>query len=216
MLRFIGDVIPRFYGPFASDMIRKAIVEFISASVLETEYAGRITLSPTAPDFPYYFRQKTGLPEAYAFFAFPEALFPESVFMPVYLPVIPDLMRYVSLANDLLSYYKESVVGRERFNYTLNHARTNNLTPLALLRETVSSLNACVANVRAALANRDSADCTDLQDAATKLFSGYAVYHYSSARYRLSELGIPELEAARVSTDVPFDVFAYIDDGVHV
>ncbi|KAL4747979.1 isoprenoid synthase domain-containing protein [Aspergillus terricola var. indicus] len=213
MLRFIGDVIPRFYGPFASDMIRKAIVEFISACALETEYAGRIILAPTAPDFPYYLRQKTGMAEAYAFSAFPEALFPESVFMPVYLPVIPDLVRYINLANDLLSYYKESIVGRERFNYTVNHARTNNLTPVESLRETVSSLNACVANIRAALA---SPDAKGLQDAATKLFSGYAVYHYSSARYRLSELGIPELEAAKVGTDVPFDVSAYFDGNVRV
>lgn len=213
MLRFIADVIPRFYGPFASDVIRKTIVEFTSVCVLETEYAGRITLAPTAPDFPYYLRLKTGMAEAYALFAFPESLFPESVFMPVYLPVIPGLVRYINLANDLLSYYKESVVGGEIFNYTVNYARTNDLTPVESLRETVSSLNACVANIRATLAGPDSTGSTDLHGAVTKLFSGYAVYHYSSARYRLSELGIPELEAAKVSTDVPFDVLAYIDGG---
>ncbi|KAL4757281.1 isoprenoid synthase domain-containing protein [Aspergillus foveolatus] len=213
MLRFIADVIPRFYGPFASDIIRKAIVEFTSACVLETEYAGRIALAPTAPDFPYYLRQKTGMAEAYAFFAFPESLFPESVFMPVYLPVIPGLVRYINLANDLLSYYKESVVGGERFNYTVNYARTNDLTPVESLRETVSSLNACVANTRTTLADLDSMGSTDLHGAVTKFFSGYAVYHYSSARYQLSELEIPELEAAKVSTDVPFDVLAYIDGG---
>ncbi|KAL4812181.1 isoprenoid synthase domain-containing protein [Aspergillus spinulosporus] len=213
MLRFVADVIPQFYGAFASDMIRKAFIEFISACVLETECAGRIAPVPTAPDFPYYLRQKTGLAEAYAFFAFPESLFPESVCMPVYLPVIPGLVHYINLANDLLSYYKECVVGRERFNYTVNHARTNNLTPVESLREMVASLNACMANIRAALADPDSRDSTDLQDAVTKLFSGYAVYHYSSSRYRLSELEIPELEAAKVSTDVPFDVLAYIDRG---
>ncbi|KAL4995224.1 terpenoid synthase [Aspergillus recurvatus] len=210
MLRFIGDVIPRFYGPFASDTIRKATIEFISACVLEAEYAGRIAVAPTAPDFPYYLRQKTGMAEVYAFFAFPTALFPESVFLPIHLPIIPDLVRYFNLANDLLSFYKESVVGGERFNYILNHARTNKLTPVESLRQTVSSLTRCVANVRATLAHPDA---RELQDAVTKVFYGYVVFHYSSARYRLSELDIPELETAKVSTDVPFDVWVYINRG---
>ncbi|EAA64685.1 predicted protein [Aspergillus nidulans FGSC A4] len=204
MLRFIADVIPRFYGPFASDMIRKAIIEFISAGLVlfnlyikffETEYAGRITLALMAPGFPYFLRRKTGMAESYAFFAFPESLFPKSMFIPVYLPVIPGLVRYNNFANDLLSYCKESILGGERFNYTVSYARTNDHTPMESLRETASSLNACVANTRATLADVGS---KDLHGAVTKLFSGYAVYHYSAARYRLSELEIPELEAAKL------------------
>ncbi|KAL4901234.1 isoprenoid synthase domain-containing protein [Aspergillus multicolor] len=210
MLRFIADVIPRFYGPFASDIIRKAIIEFISACVIENEYTGKIVLATTAPDFPYYLRHKTGMAEAYAFFAFPEALFPESIFLPVYLPIMPDLVKYFNLANDLLSFYKESVVSSETFNYISNHARTNKLRLVESLRETVLSLTRCVANAKATLAHPDH---KGLQDAVTKVFNGYFIYHCSSARYRLSELGIPELEAARVSTDVPYDIAAYIKEG---
>ncbi|KAL4794818.1 terpenoid synthase [Aspergillus venezuelensis] len=208
MLRFIADDIPQHYGPFASDMIRKSIIEFISACVIENNYTGKIKMAKTAPDFPYFLRHKTGMAEAYAFFAFPETLFPEGALLPVYFPVIPDLVKYFNLANDLLSFYKESVVGRETFNYISNHASTNKLRPADSLRETVSSLTRCVSNTKETLASPENGK---LRDAVTKVFNGYVIYHSSSARYRLAELGIPDFDTARVSIDGPADVGVFIN-----
>ncbi|KAL4962488.1 terpenoid synthase [Aspergillus stella-maris] len=208
MLRFIADVIPQHYGPFASDMIRKSIIEFISACVIENNYTGKIKLAKTAPDFPYFLRHKTGMAEAYAFFTFPEELFPENTFLPVYFPVIPDLVKYLNLANDLLSFYKESIVGRETFNYISNHANTHKLRPADSLRDTVLSLTICVSNTKETLASPENGG---LRDAVTKVFNGYVIYHSSSARYRLAELAIPDLDTARVSTEGPADVGVYIN-----
>ncbi|KAI9374455.1 terpenoid synthase [Aspergillus egyptiacus] len=183
MLRFIAEEIPKFYGPFAGDMIRKSIIEFTCACVVENEYHGEVVPARTAPDFPYYFRHKTGMAEAYAFFAFPETLAPEKTAMPVYLPVIPDLVRYFNPANDLLSFYKESVVGEERFNYIYNHAQYNGIGPLESLRSTATDVTRCIHNAKTTFSGTPT-----LSDAVTQVFHGYIVYHWSSSRYRLSEL----------------------------
>ncbi|KAL4937722.1 hypothetical protein BDV06DRAFT_226692 [Aspergillus oleicola] len=82
------------YGLFASDVIRKSMIEFCSICVVENEYEGKIIPATTAPDFPYYLQHKTGIAEAYSLFAFPKPLYPEETFMLVYLTIIPDLKRY--------------------------------------------------------------------------------------------------------------------------
>ncbi|KAL4913993.1 isoprenoid synthase domain-containing protein [Aspergillus aurantiobrunneus] len=195
LLQFIGEVVPRFYGAFASDMIRKAIIEFISACVVENEYLDKAVPQGTAPEFPDYIRHQTGMAEAYTFFVFPEILFAESTFMSLYLPVIPGLVQYFNLANHLLSFYKESVVGKEGSNYIWNHARANGLSPIESLRETASTLGQCAAKTKATLANKG------LQNAVGNVINGYVIYHCNSSRYRLYELAIPDLEAARVPSD---------------
>ncbi|KAL5042033.1 hypothetical protein BDW71DRAFT_211565 [Aspergillus fruticulosus] len=117
MLRFIGDIVPRFYGPFASDMIRKAMIEFISACAIENRVRGQDYPRIDCAGLPVLLETQDRHGRSMRVLCFPRGLFPESVFLPAYLPIIPDLVRYVNLANDLLSFYKESVVGRERFNY---------------------------------------------------------------------------------------------------
>ncbi|KAB8204801.1 isoprenoid synthase domain-containing protein [Aspergillus parasiticus] len=201
MLRFIGEEIPKFYGSFASDMIRKSIIEFACSCVVENEHHGKIIASRTTPDVPYYFRQKTGLSEAYAFFSFPETLFPEKAVLPVYLPVISDIERYINLANDLLSFYKECVVGEEQFNYFHSHAKSNRITPVESLRSAATDLTRCIHDVKAALSAYPAFSAS-----VTQVFHGYVVYHCSSSWYRLSELNLRNIRADRVGNGVLLNV----------
>lgn len=49
----------------------------------------------------------------------PEALFPEKLYLDYYLQIAPDLLEFTVIVNDLLSFYKESIVSTERNNYVL-------------------------------------------------------------------------------------------------
>ncbi|KAM4066548.1 trichodiene synthase (TRI5) domain-containing protein [Hirsutella rhossiliensis] len=93
MAHFTGTLY-EIYGPFICDMIAKSTAEFISVCAFEQEYEGKLALTPSTPDFPYYLRLKTGIGEVYSFFAFPQILYPEDSFLHIYLPVIPDLIRH--------------------------------------------------------------------------------------------------------------------------
>ncbi|KAI1452570.1 putative trichodiene synthase [Annulohypoxylon moriforme] len=180
------------YGPFISDMMMKATLEFISVCAFEQEYNEIFSDSSSTPEFPYYLRLKTGLAEVYAFFAFPECMYPEEVFLRMYLPTVPYIVRYLNLGNDFLSFYKESIVSDERLNYVHNYSRANDLTPIQVLQDTCSSLANCVRIVRKALA-ADPQLCNHFE----QFFHGYVAYHFGAGRYKLSELGIPEIDQVR-------------------
>ncbi|XDG03119.1 hypothetical protein ABKA04_002734 [Annulohypoxylon sp. FPYF3050] len=186
------------YGPFISDMITKATVEFVSVCAFEQEYEGIFAASSSTPDFPYYLRLKTGIGEAYSFFAFPECMYPEDVFLRTYLPAIPYIVRWFNLGNDFLSFYKESIVSDERLNYVHNSSRASSVTPIQALEDARSSLVDGVRTVREVLA----AD-PQMHNNLEQLFYGYVMYHFGAARYRLSELGIPEVDEVREQVCCP-------------
>ncbi|KAI1106469.1 putative trichodiene synthase [Jackrogersella minutella] len=186
------------YGPFISEMITKATMEFISVCIFEQEYEGIFAAASSTPEFPWYLRLKTGIGEAYAFFAFPEALYPEDTFLPTILPTIPYLLRFFDLGNDFFSFYKESVVSNDRLNYIHNCSRANSITPTRALEDASSSLSDCVRIVREALSVNPQ-----LRDNIEQLFHGYAMYHFGTERYRLSELSIPEIDDVREKIHFP-------------
>ncbi|KAI0900626.1 putative trichodiene synthase [Annulohypoxylon nitens] len=186
------------YGPFLSDMITKATVEFVSVCAFEQVYDGIFAAASSTPDFPYYLRFKTGLGEAYSFFAFPECMYPEDVFLRTYLPAAPYIVRYFNIGNDFLSFYKESIVSDERLNYVHNCSRASSVTPAQALQDACSSLIDSVRTVREVLA----ADPQMLNN-IDKLFYGYVMFHFGSARYKLSELGISEVDEVREQVCCP-------------
>jgi hypothetical protein len=110
---------------FAVDMVFKAQLEFLSANLVENEHGQQICPNESTPHFVRnYFRLKTGICEAYAFFVWPsETMAKASPHACTPLAVMPDLMTWIDDANDLMSFYKESVVGNEQDNAVHLHAR---------------------------------------------------------------------------------------------
>lgn len=182
----------RLYGPLASDMITKGTIDFVSACVVERTCEGRLQPSPTCPDFPDYFRLKSGVGEAYAFFAFPESQFPEHEYLPLFLPVVPDLAQIFNHGNDFLSFYKEYIVSDEQSNYISNYSQARNMTILQSLRAVMTSAVTSGRNVLDTLVGHPT-----MRNNMKHLISGYAMYHMGASRYRLDELDVAEIREAR-------------------
>lgn len=194
------DESPSYQGPFEVDMNIKSTIEHISGCILERDYDGKMILPRGAVNFPPYLRTKTGFAEPYAHFCFPEALYPESQFLHVYLPAIQDLCDYINYANDILSFYKESIVGSERLTYIPNIARTHGLNLTDALRKIISNVAEHVHNIRVILA-----DYPQLLKTTEEFIQGFTVWHLDQPRYRLGELTIRMPDGKRYQPTTSFD-----------
>lgn len=110
---------------FAVDMVFKAQLEFLSGNLVENECGDKLRPLKSTPHFlRNYLRLKTGICEPYALFIWPSDIMAqagEDCCTP--LAVMPDLMTWIDDTNDIMSFYKESVVGDERDNVVYLHAR---------------------------------------------------------------------------------------------
>lgn len=110
---------------FAVDMVFKAQLEFLSGNLVENECGDKLRPLKSTPHFlRNYLRLKTGICEPYALFIWPSDIMAqagEHCCTP--LAVMPDLMTWIDDTNDIMSFYKESVVGNERDNVVYLHAR---------------------------------------------------------------------------------------------
>lgn len=197
LVNFI-PVVRGLYGPFAFNMIMKSTIEYVSMCAVEQEHLGEIHLSPSSPELPTYIRTRVSAGELYTFFAFPEALLPERNFLHQYLPAVPSIIQYLNLANDFLSFYKESIVSTERSNYVYNHSQTFSI-PLGQCLEDIKSLIVgyfCKVHETLAV-------LPEIQSCIKNLFYGYVMFHCGASRYRLWELDIPQVNEVRKAIRYP-------------
>lgn len=190
---------PIHLGSFAADMNVKGAIEHVRGCMLERDYDGKTIPPRGATNFPRYLRTKTGFAETYALFCFPEALYPESKFLQAYLPAIQDLCDYTNYTNDILSFYKESIVGTERLTYVPNIAHTHGLGLADALRKTIADVADHVQNIRVILA-----DYPQLLKMAEEFIQGFIVWHLDQPRYRLGELTIRLADGKRYQTTTGF------------
>lgn len=187
LVEFMNEEACPLYGQFARDMIMKATMDFISGCYFEWEQNSKISFPRDAPNFPEYIRIKTGVAEVYSFFLFPSSMYPEDQYLKLFLPAIPGLVRYFNLANDIFSFYKESAVGDEQMNFVYNYASANGISPLQSVRILSATTVDTVRQVHATLSPDPK-----MQADIDAFSNGYALYHLSQSRYRLTELDIPE------------------------
>jgi hypothetical protein len=104
-----------YFGKYTCQMIHKCTMDFFGGTFLEF-YKDHIIPPREALHFPDYIRYKTGISEVYSHFLFNEWEFPESEYLAVYLPVIPEIRIFFDAGNDVVSFYKENIVGNDRFS----------------------------------------------------------------------------------------------------
>jgi Trichodiene synthase (TRI5) len=177
--------IGKFWGPVGRDSIMKASLEFVDACILEYAYHDRIKFSTSAPNFPNYLRKKSGIGEAFAFFLFPQAKYPEDSYLALYLPAIYYLDLFACYANDIFSFYKESMISDEPLTFISSYSQANNITTLEALQQVYAFTVESLQKIRQIV----SVD-PRLQEDVEQFLQGYAFFHITEARYRLSELGI--------------------------
>lgn len=91
-----------YFEPLVTNFIVLSSLQFVNATLLERrgEFLGLQHCSE-ASGWPDYIRDRSGVPEAFAYFIFPRAQCPD---IGAYMQGIPDMMIYINYANDVLSY----------------------------------------------------------------------------------------------------------------
>ncbi|RAL01218.1 terpenoid synthase [Aspergillus ibericus CBS 121593] len=150
-----------------------------------------LTVPKEAQRWPFYLRLKSGIAEAYAWMAFPPALYPENTHFRVYLLAVPELTYVFNAVNEIFSFHKECIVGTERSNFVSNVAIANSVSPLRALELLCDETIQAMRRVRSILSVKPG-----MKQDIEPLFHGYILYHLSQTRYRLAELHIPEAREA--------------------
>ena len=186
----------RHYDQFCSDKFTTSMINHFAASVIEFEMNEEFTATKTSPKFPGYFRAMSGLPEPFGYFVLcREAFSPEAVVL--YLQAASDLVDFINLANDLISFYKESIVSTERHNYVYQRAITQGISAHEVLRRIPAEIMETIVNIKSVF----SADLT-LSKYMDAFIHGYLWFHLSCPRYKISQLNIPTLNRPVFTNEV--------------
>ncbi|KAF8534738.1 Trichodiene synthase, partial [Trichophaea hybrida] len=184
----IATEIPNYYGPISSGCILKSTIDYCIGSIIECEYPDGISIPPSSSRFPQYLRRKTGTSESFVHFMFPDIIFPEKQFMGTYLPAIPDIIEIVDRVNDVMSFYKECVVGTEENNFIITSAKLRGCDPITILDKICQDLVKLSKDVKATL-DRAPGGNTELKEAFSVYVEGFIMWHITGKRYRLDEIG---------------------------
>lgn len=172
----------KYYDPIIANWITLSALSYINTSALEgrREYQ---TMSPgkEAINWPYYFREKEGIADAYAYLCFPEATYPD---ISCFLPAIPDMNIFINLTNDILSFYKEEKASEDK-NYIRKRATCENRESLQVLQSLVSESSEASGRSQAVLQNKHP-----YAEVWHAFRMGYTAMHIKTRRYRLSELDV--------------------------
>lgn len=174
---------PTYQGPFAAAMTIKSTIEFVRGCIVERDYDGKMKVPFGATSFPNYLRSKTGIAEPFAHFCFPEDLYPEQRYLHVYLPVLQDLCDFINHTNDILSFYKESLLGDESLTYVPNYALAHGYNLTETLVKICESVVQNVSNIRAVLASYPQ-----MLKTTEEFIHGYVAWHVNQTRYQLEDI----------------------------
>lgn len=173
------------YDCWDADMIFKAVLEFFSANLVEIERGAKLQPTDSTPSFTSYFRLKSGVAEPFAYFIFPLSRSNDPGNC-AHLPLIPDLMAFMDEVNDIMSFYKESMVGHERDNAIYMHANANNQSVTQALHDYRTSALELIGRIR----QFASQEGLGLKDQVDEFLNGYMAFHLVYPRYRLEELSL--------------------------
>ncbi|ROV87858.1 hypothetical protein VSDG_09545 [Cytospora chrysosperma] len=151
---------------------------FINCNVLE-ERAEFRNMMPTGGGrrWPHYFRDREGVPEAYSYFTFPKARYPE---ISMFLEAIPDMGRVLNLANDILS------AGVKK-NYIHQRANYEHRDVMAVLKSAAKECIEAAKRIEVVLDGREL-----YKQAWLSHLHGYLHMHRITGRYKLGEIGLAE------------------------
>ncbi|KUI59049.1 Trichodiene synthase [Cytospora mali] len=133
--------------------------------------------------WPRYFREKEGIAEAYAYFTFPKAKYPD---LSMFLEAIPDMSRVINMVNDILSFYKEEMAGVQK-NYIRQRAGYEDREVTAVLKSVAKECIEACKRIENVLEGREP-----YKKAWLSHLHGYLHMHRATARYKLHEIGLGE------------------------
>lgn len=188
-----------YFEPLVTNFIVLSSLQFVNATLLERrDEFHRLQHCREASGWPDYVRDKSGVPETYAYFIFPKDQCPD---IGAYMQGIPDMMTYINYANDVLSYvwtcpwqlprllthdrrhrfHKETLAG-ETDNYINTRAVCEQREPLAVLETVVAETIAANSRVVGLLRTRPDPVYARKWN---EFFNGYIFFHVTARRYKL-------------------------------
>lgn len=193
IVRYLRHILCTWRGPYVASTVIRATIDFVEASQLEA----RVHTQPRgAVSFPWYLRFKTGIAEPWALQTFPEDVFPEEKYLDLYLPAIPALCNFINQGNDIMSFYKEAIVGDEKHNYVCSVAVVQGISAEEALVMAIESVVSSVEEVRAVLA-----PYPELLEYANSFIGGFVGWHFNeNERYHLDELEITDAKGDLVQS----------------
>ncbi|KAF5653730.1 longiborneol synthase [Fusarium sp. NRRL 25303] len=172
----------KYWDPLIANFIVTASLNFLNSNALEArDEFHTIERTKAGRSLAWFLREKDGVGEAYAWFTFPKALCPD---ISLFLEVVPDLSIWIGLTNDVLSFYKEEMVG-ETHNYIHNRGWYEDKDPEFVFAEIVDEITTKTQQMRLVLEGREPY----LNLLNTHLL-GYIAFHKLNSRYRLWEVGL--------------------------
>ena len=166
----------------------------MSSTALEYETTGKFNHLQSSPCFPQYFRSMTGNPEAFVYLTVPRSVcsgYDER--MNLLIQAVPELIDFTNKANDLLSFYKESIASSERNGYVYHRAEASQVSVLKCLDDMVDEIHGNIQRVEGILRSDP-----DLLEVISTYIRGYIGFHIIEPRYKIHELEVPSsLEKAR-------------------
>lgn len=168
---------PDFYHLYAASAIVAGTIHFINCTLFDKQYEDMKLHSKALP-FVLYKRARNSLGEVYASCVWDKFNFPE---LSTHVQVMPETMIYLDYANDILSFYKEELVGEtNNFVHDRVHVTGKDVKGalLDILNETVNA----VARARLILQGEKERAIWE------RFLQGYVAFHFLSPRYKLAAL----------------------------
>ncbi|KAG5728716.1 Trichodiene synthase [Termitomyces sp. T112] len=170
------------WDSISANCIASSMMEYVNGCLLELQAIPKMKLSASAQSWPDFIRGKTGAAAAFSFMIFPKNT---SYDIADFIQVIPDIMIYINLGNDVLSFYKETLA-----NETDNYIHCRALVDGKSVDDTLSDIShdaiAAYSRVSTVLRSKSPSAYESWKTFA----NGYISWHLDAPRYRLKELEI--------------------------
>ncbi|KXH33806.1 longiborneol synthase [Colletotrichum simmondsii] len=167
-----------------ANMLQISVLKFLTSNLLE-RHSGfqHMPITRAGQKFPDFYRDMSGMDQAYAVFCYPKALYPD---VEAFLEAIPDMANFINISNDVLSFYKEELSGDTR-NYVHNRATCTGKPVLTVVAEVNRESIASARRVEKILKGRGI-----YEQSWNDSVRGYMAMHTTNPRYKLTDLGIGE------------------------
>ncbi|PYH37213.1 terpenoid synthase [Aspergillus neoniger CBS 115656] len=179
LYKTLHDIVSQ-YEWYAGDMIINSTMDFLSINIVEAERTGEFVVSPSTKLFPDFLRRKSGIGEAYAFFYFPKSDWK----LGDYFTLIPDIAGIIEQLNDVLSFYKESVLGNEPGTWIRQTSVCRGISEYEVFQERVDQCLGSIRRLRAACEGNPR-----LLKTVNEFINGYPLFHLNAGRYKLDQFG---------------------------
>ncbi|KIK56932.1 hypothetical protein GYMLUDRAFT_1012408 [Collybiopsis luxurians FD-317 M1] len=167
----------RYYPPATAGIMVSSMINLVNAVLLDYQTAG-MKVSAAANNYPMFTRRLSGVGELYGI-----AAFPPEVRVEAFIQAVPDLSTLVINGNDILSFYKEEMVG-ESGNYISLLAKSRGCQKQDVFHDLIQEVVEAHKRILRILDSDKAA-----LDAYSKFVPGYMEFHFAEERrYHLGQL----------------------------